>query len=95
MRTRFEINADKQAAANKWQRADTAKVIHDAANYMTEHERAEAERIGIYFEHKVRGSLGAYYMLYPMDSGARRYYAEQQRYQFPMDHDEQERDNGR
>lgn len=91
MASRFETSADKQVAENDRQERDTAKALHDAANYRTPEEKAEAERIGLFWHHKRAGSLGTYYLMYPTDPGARQFYAEVARYQFP-DRGEQDRE---
>ena len=88
MASGFEISADKQAAENERQRRETAKALHEAANYQTKDKKAEAERMALYDHHKRAGSLGTYYLMYPMDPGARRFYAEVASYQFPMDRDD-------
>lgn len=92
MASRFEISADKQAAENERERADTAKALREAASYQTTNEKAEAERVMLYWHHRQAGSLGTYYLMYPMDPGARRFYAEQERYQFPNDRGGQDRE---
>ena len=79
MASRFEIGADRQAAANERQERDTAKALHEAATYKTENERADARRGALYIQHKRAGTLTIYYYQYPMDPGARHFYADQER----------------